>query len=116
MTRSTVNGVLLVLLTSIFAFCITYVLLADEDKLSGDQKAELTYHDGLQDGHARMTMVAVNLLMKSHIDSMKWDRNQLTHAVVSDYLRARDRFPSPSTRYEQGWKDGVEKAWEVFSF
>jgi len=116
MTRSTGNGVLLVLLTSIFAFCITYVLLADEDKPPGDQTAELTYHDGLQDGHARMTMVAVNQLMRSHTDSMKWDREQLRGAVVRAYLRARDRFPSPSTRYEQGWKDGVEKAWKVFSF
>ena len=116
MTRSTVNGVLLVLLTTIFAFCITYVLLAEEDKPPGDQKTELTYHDGLQDGHARMMMVAVNQLMKSHTDSMKWDRNQLKGAVVRDDLRTRDQFPSPSTGYEQGWKDGVEKAWKVLSF
>lgn len=116
MTRSTVNGVLLVLLPTILAFCITFVLVADEDKAPSYQKTALSYHDGLQDGHARMMMVAVNQLMKSHTDRMKWDRNQIVEAVVRDYLRATERFPSPSTPYEQGWKDGVKKAWKVLSF
>lgn len=97
--------------------CLVLVpIQADDPAPSGDRKAQLTYHDGLQDGQARMMLAAVSHLMRAHTDSMKIDRKQTRESMVRSYLRVKDQFPSPSTRYEQGWKDGVEKVWQFLSF
>ena len=96
--------------------CLVLVpIKADDPAPSGDRKAQLTYHDGLQDGQARMMPEAVSQLMRAHSGSMKIDRNQMRGAKVNSYLRVKNQFPSPSTGYEQGWKDGVEKAWQFLS-